>query len=44
MTFLVNVNPVIYMQAQKDPQYKDIIDHADYITPDEVVEKKAHIT
>jgi N-acetylglucosaminyldiphosphoundecaprenol N-acetyl-beta-D-mannosaminyltransferase len=33
-TFLVTVNPVIYMQAQKDPQYKDIIDHANYLTPD----------
>jgi N-acetylglucosaminyldiphosphoundecaprenol N-acetyl-beta-D-mannosaminyltransferase len=33
-TFLVTVNPVIYMQTQRDSQYKDIIDHADYITPD----------
>jgi N-acetylglucosaminyldiphosphoundecaprenol N-acetyl-beta-D-mannosaminyltransferase len=33
-TFLVTVNPVIYMQTQRDSHYKDIIDHADYITPD----------
>lgn len=33
-TFLVTVNPVIYMQTRKDPQYKDVIDHSDYLTPD----------
>lgn len=33
-TFLVTMNPVIYMQRQTSPFYKDIIDHADYITPD----------
>ncbi|MFS0774791.1 WecB/TagA/CpsF family glycosyltransferase [Neobacillus sp. 3P2-tot-E-2] len=40
-TFLVTVNPVIYMQAQKDPQYKGIIECADYLTPDGIGVVKA---
>ncbi|MDR7079598.1 N-acetylglucosaminyldiphosphoundecaprenol N-acetyl-beta-D-mannosaminyltransferase [Neobacillus niacini] len=33
-TFLVTINPVIYMQGKKDPHYNEIVHHADYITPD----------